>query len=112
MCEEAELQPGQMRCVRLGRMDVVVVRSGSGALHALPDRCIHQGGPLSAGSLGPSIASREVGSFALEEEGKILRCPWHGYEYDVETGCAVFDQRRRLRKFKVTVDNGRVVVER
>jgi len=32
--------------------------------------CLHRGGPLGEGAL----------------EGKIVTCPWHGWQYDVTTG--------------------------
>ena len=41
----------------------------------------------------------------------MLKCPWHGYEYDVRTGCALFDERRRLRRVAVE-ERGVIVVER
>jgi nitrite reductase/ring-hydroxylating ferredoxin subunit len=42
----------------------------------------------------------------------VLKCPWHGYEYDVRSGCALFDRRRRLRRVRVREEGGLIVVER
>jgi nitrite reductase/ring-hydroxylating ferredoxin subunit len=28
-------------------------------------------------------------------------CPWHGYEYELETGCCVGDYRLKLKKYQV-----------
>ena len=36
----------------------------------MDNRCPHQGGPLGEGTI----------------EGDVLRCPWHGYDYDPTTG--------------------------
>ncbi|MBI4943671.1 MAG: Rieske 2Fe-2S domain-containing protein [Actinobacteria bacterium] len=41
-----------------------------GRVGALDNHCPHQGGPLGEGSI----------------EGGLLRCPWHGYDYDPLTG--------------------------
>jgi thiamine pyrophosphate-dependent acetolactate synthase large subunit-like protein/nitrite reductase/ring-hydroxylating ferredoxin subunit len=41
-----------------------------GRVGALDNRCPHQGGPLGEGSI----------------ENGLLRCPWHGYDYDPITG--------------------------
>jgi len=41
-----------------------------GAYHALDNRCPHQGGPLGEGSI----------------ENGLLRCPWHGWDFDPATG--------------------------
>ena len=44
----------------------------NGAYGALDNRCPHQGGPLGEGSI----------------ENGLLRCPWHGWDYDPLTGKA------------------------
>lgn len=37
-------------------------------------------------------------------EGEILRCPWHGWEFDITTGKSVFNPHRmRVKSFTVTV---------
>jgi vanillate O-demethylase monooxygenase subunit len=50
---------------------VVLFRTASGAVAAIEDRCIHRGMPLSPG----------------ECEGEIIRCPYHGLEYDGSGRC-------------------------
>jgi nitrite reductase/ring-hydroxylating ferredoxin subunit len=96
VCAADELEPGAMAAARLGMLPIVVVRTLDGELHGLVDRCLHQGARLSGGRLHG--AAREV-----------LRCPWHGYEYDVRTGCAVFDRRLALERIDVWVDAGQIV---
>ena len=60
---------GRVRSVTIDGRSIAVTRCGS-ALAALENRCPHQGGPLGEGSI---------------EKG-LLRCPWHGYDYDPTTG--------------------------
>jgi nitrite reductase/ring-hydroxylating ferredoxin subunit len=78
-------------------LPIVVVRTLDGELHGLVDRCLHQGARLSGGRLLHC------------DEREILRCPWHGYEYDVRTGCAVFDRRLALERIDVRVESGQIV---
>lgn len=111
VCGSAELAPGEMRAARLGRLPVVVIRSDDGSLHALVDRCLHQGAPLSHGRLGPAIrGGAGVGDYRPDHSTAVLRCPWHGYEYDVRTGCTLFDPRRRLRPLTVTEHDGFIFI--
>ena len=63
------LPEGRVRTVTLGRRSIVLTHVGD-AYGALDNRCPHQGGPLGEGSI---------------EQG-LLRCPWHGYDYDPLTG--------------------------
>ena len=60
---------GRVRAVVVDGRPVALSRCG-GRLGALENSCPHQGGPLGEGSI---------------EKG-LLRCPWHGYDYDPLTG--------------------------
>jgi nitrite reductase/ring-hydroxylating ferredoxin subunit len=111
VCASDDLPPGHKIAARLGPMPVVVVRAPDGSLHALLDKCLHQGGPLSRGRLGPdSSGSADVGDYRLDRNGEIIRCPWHGFEYDIRTGCLLAEPGRCLRTFTVIEDEGRIFV--
>jgi thiamine pyrophosphate-dependent acetolactate synthase large subunit-like protein/nitrite reductase/ring-hydroxylating ferredoxin subunit len=60
---------GRVRSVVVDGRSIAMSRCG-GQLGALENKCPHQGGPLGEGSI---------------EKG-LLRCPWHGYDYDPLTG--------------------------
>jgi nitrite reductase/ring-hydroxylating ferredoxin subunit len=53
-----------------------------------------------------------VGRHRLEDAREVVKCPWHGNEYDVRTGCAVFDRRLALRRVRVVERNGLVLAFR
>jgi nitrite reductase/ring-hydroxylating ferredoxin subunit len=111
VCATDELAPGEMRAVALGRLPAVVIRLGDGSLHALVNRCLHHGAPLSRGRLGPGSRGADgVGDYRADESVTALRCPWHGYEYEVRTGCTLFDPSRRLRRLTVWEEDGSVLL--
>lgn len=111
VCASEELAPGEMRAASWGRLPVVVIRLQDGSLHALVNRCLHHGAPLSAGRLGHgSTGVGGVGDYRPDESVAVLRCPWHGYEYDVRTGCTLFDRSRQLRTFTVTERDGSILL--
>jgi nitrite reductase/ring-hydroxylating ferredoxin subunit len=112
VCAAHDLAPGEMVSAAVGSTPIVVIRTGDGALHALLDRCIHQGGPLSRGRLLAATDGDRVGEYREDAGKAVLKCPWHGFEFDVSSGCALFDRRRRVRRFDVREEGGRVVVER
>ena len=108
----AELPAGQMRSVTVGNVAIVVVHTAAGNLHALRDRCSHRGATLSRGSVERVIVGDDVGSYELSAD-YLLRCPWHGFEFDVRTGrCLADPDRDRVRTYEVGVENGMVVLER
>ncbi|HTU97137.1 MAG TPA: Rieske (2Fe-2S) protein [Solirubrobacteraceae bacterium] len=111
VCASDELAPGEMRPAALGRLPAVVIRLHDGSLHALVNRCLHHGAPLSGGRLGPGSRGTDgVGDHRPDHSVDALRCPWHGYEYDVRTGCTLFDPGRRLRRLTVWEEDGSVLL--
>jgi nitrite reductase/ring-hydroxylating ferredoxin subunit len=112
ICEAAALGPGEMVSGKLGPMPIVVIRTRDGSLHGLLDKCLHQGGQLSRGKL-MEATDGDPGecSYRLVAGREIVKCPWHGYEYDVKTGSTLFDPDRRLRTFKVHEEDGQIVAE-
>jgi nitrite reductase/ring-hydroxylating ferredoxin subunit len=51
-----------------------------------------------------------VYEFQYAQEGQILRCPWHGWEYDITTGQSVFDARVKVVSYPVEIVDGDVAV--
>jgi nitrite reductase/ring-hydroxylating ferredoxin subunit len=112
VCRSDELRAGELTTTRFGtRNVVVVVRALDGSLHALASKCLHQGAPLDKGRLYERVADAdESGDYRIAPNQHVLKCPWHGYEYDVRTGCAVFDKGRSLRTYEVTEQDSHIVV--
>jgi nitrite reductase/ring-hydroxylating ferredoxin subunit len=50
------------------------------------------------------------GSYALAGE-RVLRCPWHGWEFDLETGVCRDEPSLRAAVYPARVADGRVLVE-
>jgi nitrite reductase/ring-hydroxylating ferredoxin subunit len=40
----------------------------------------------------------------------VLRCPWHGWEFDLENGGCLDDAAIHVAVYPVRVDSGRVLV--
>jgi nitrite reductase/ring-hydroxylating ferredoxin subunit len=111
VCDVDDLAPGHMVATNLGPIPVVVVRSRDGSLYALTDSCLHHGAKLSKGAVLSGVKGIGPGDYSPDPAGDVLRCPWHGYEYDIRTGCTLFDKSRRIRTFTVREEDGRIVVE-
>ena len=47
------------------------------------------------------------GDYSYSRPGEMLRCPWHGWEYDIRTGQSWWDPgRTRVRSYDVTIEAG------
>jgi nitrite reductase/ring-hydroxylating ferredoxin subunit len=100
-----------MRSVRVDGIAIVIARLPDGSFRALRDVCPHLGVQLSRGSLGKVVDAHDMGGYCLTDR-VAARCSWHGYEFDVETGRCIADDRWRVKVYPVRVVNGTVVVER
>jgi nitrite reductase/ring-hydroxylating ferredoxin subunit len=111
VCRTNELGPGEITRGQVGPIPVVVIRSNDGTLHAMVAKCLHQGGPLDRGKLYEHMTPGELGEYIPKEGCEVLKCPWHGYEYDIRTGCVVADPSRRLQLIAVREEGDEIVIE-
>ena len=102
----AEIGPGQRKIVEIEGVSVGIFNVG-GTFYALKNVCPHQGAPLCLGSLKGTTLPSAPGEYVWARDGEILRCPWHGWEFDVTNGRSVFNPHRvRVRAYEVTVEPG------
>ncbi len=93
VAKTSEIPAGQGKCVEVeGRR--LAIFNVDGSYYAIDDVCQHQGGPLGEGELN----------------GKIVTCPWHGWEYDVTNGINTFDTDLKQEQFQVKVDGNDILV--
>ena len=105
-----EILPGQRKIVDVAGRTIGVFNV-DGEFFALLNRCPHQGGPLCTGNTLGFLRSAGVGEFIYSRPGEVVRCPWHGWEYDLETGRSLFaTNRTKVATYPVTVEDGRVTV--
>ena len=99
-----DFPPGSRRIVDAGGRSIGVFNL-RGELLALRSSCPHQGAPLCLGIiLGRTDATRPFEVTYLEDQD-IIKCPWHGWEFDIRTGRSVFNPHRvRVRSYEVTVE--------
>jgi 3-phenylpropionate/trans-cinnamate dioxygenase ferredoxin subunit len=99
-----EIAPGSRKIVEIGGRSIGVFNVG-GEYFALRNRCPHQGGPLCLGRITGFLMAAQPGEYVYSRRGEILRCPWHGWEFDVKTGQSWFDPATtRVRTYPVTVE--------
>jgi nitrite reductase/ring-hydroxylating ferredoxin subunit len=104
----AELERAGRLVARVGGREVGVVAEPNGAVRGIRNRCPHHGGPLCLGT----VRERVVGAPGVYELAgrRVLRCPWHGWEFDLETGACVDEPSLRAAVYPVRLEAGRVLV--
>jgi nitrite reductase (NADH) small subunit len=74
---------------------VICVANVNGAITAIDNVCLHRGGPLGQGMI---------------HEGKVV-CPWHGWQWDPQTGEAVHNPTAKLTVYPLKMENGEVMIK-
>ncbi len=82
LCDRSDLpESGGKEFVIEGQ--IVALFLVEGEPQAVDGMCAHQGGPIAQGVL----------------QDKCVTCPWHGWQYDVETGCNLLTKKKMLNVF-------------
>jgi 3-phenylpropionate/trans-cinnamate dioxygenase ferredoxin subunit len=107
----AEIPAGERKLVTVAGREIGVFNVG-GDFYALANRCPHEGGSLCEGFVTGIARSDGPNNYRMERKGEFLRCPWHGWEFDIRTGQSWCDpQTVRVRQFAVKVEHGEDLVK-
>ena len=107
----SEIPPGGRKLVTADGRAIVVFNVG-GEFFALSNRCPHQGAALCEGPLIGLAQSSDPGAIEYTRLGEILRCPWHGWEFDIRTGKSWCDPETvKARRFGTSVEKGAKLIE-
>lgn len=99
------------RVVEIENHSIGVVRTENG-LYALLNRCPHRGAPLCAGYIKGTNVPGPVAEYHYGRRGELVRCPWHGFEFELCSGEAAYGvSDRKVKTFPVSVREGQVYVE-
>jgi len=101
-----DIPPGGNKVVAIDGRDIVVFHV-NGEFFALLNRCPHAGAPLDKAACVARLTSPEPGIYQRSRIGEMLRCAWHGWEFDLRNGQSWFDPKRvKIRAFPVAVARG------
>jgi nitrite reductase/ring-hydroxylating ferredoxin subunit len=81
----ADFPPHKVATVEVGGRKIGVLRKGD-AVYAFANRCPHQGGPMCSAHVAGTMFPSEPDEYNFGLDGLVVKCPWHAYEFDVQTG--------------------------
>jgi nitrite reductase/ring-hydroxylating ferredoxin subunit len=87
----------------------------NGRYHALLNRCPHNAGtlcegPITGTTLPTDKISSERGGLVDGRSGELIRCGWHGWEFEIATGQCLVNSCLKARTYAVTVEDGQLIV--
>jgi len=99
-----EIPPGGRKIVELQGLSIGVFNIG-GEFFAIRSACPHKGGPLCLGVVTGFVRADTPGRYEYLRCGEVIRCPWHGWEFDIKTGLSWIDPNRlRVKSYAVAVE--------
>ena len=75
VCTKDELPHNSQKVVNLGKKKIALFHFNK-KISAIANACLHKAGPLG------------LGAVSAKYDGMYVTCPWHGWEYNIETGSA------------------------
>lgn len=103
VCDADALPPGSRTIVEVDGREIGVFNV-DGRYYALRNVCPHQLAPLCEGQLVGEMTAPAVGEYELRRQGEVIRCPWHGWKFDLATGESVFNPHLRTSSYDVEVE--------
>src|SRR6478735_4154002 len=100
-----DFEPGRMTKVDIPGKDIYVLRTPDERFYAIKNTCPHHGAPICLGRVHGTFVPSAPGQFEFGLEYRAIRCPHHMYEYDLETGRALFipDVTDRVVRYDVEI---------
>jgi len=107
-----EMQPGDIKEIKVNGRRILICCTDENEFKAVSAICPHQQADLiHVKKLEGEVICTAAGDVKVVNCNKILRCPRHAYEWNVEDGNALFEtDRLNLQSYDVTVENGEVIV--
>ncbi|WP_411030300.1 thiamine pyrophosphate-binding protein [Spongiimicrobium sp. 3-5] len=93
LTNKKDLPEGRVKTVTVNHKGICLTHF-KGKFSALDNKCPHQGGPLGEGSI----------------ENGLLRCPWHGWDFDPCTGLPPGGYDDGVQTFPTKEENGSILV--
>lgn len=94
LCQADQIPEGRARIGMVGSERVAVFRQGE-RFWGVSNLCPHQNGPLGEGAIVDGL----------------ITCPWHGFQFRPESGCAPPPYTDRVETYEVQLRGGRVWVK-
>lgn len=114
VCASADVPEGGRLVVDVDQRTIGIFRVKN-KLYAYENTCPHQGGPVCQGTIMPRVvekltADQESRGFDFDPDELHIVCPWHGFEFSIETGRHPATPDARLSAVPIQEEQGVVLV--
>jgi len=108
-CMLEELTDSVPTVRRIGEREIVLIKWHD-KVYALRNVCPHMSASWEHGVV-TGFATGEVGDFVFDGSAPVIACPWHQFEFALDSGLCVTDPSLRVRSYRTSVENGTVFID-
>ncbi|WFU05103.1 Rieske (2Fe-2S) protein (plasmid) [Rhizobium sp. CB3171] len=109
-CRIEDVGPSSPKIVKVGQLSIGIFEIEDGYA-AMLNVCPHRAGQLCEGPVCGTAKSTDRMEFVYDRAGQIIRCAWHGWEFDIKSGTCLVDEKLRARAFPVHVEEDEIYIE-
>ncbi|MEY9999088.1 Rieske (2Fe-2S) protein [Sinorhizobium fredii] len=109
-CRVDEITPAKPKIVSFGQLTIGIFQLDDGYA-AMLNICPHRAGQLCEGPVCGTAKQTDATEFVYERAGELVRCAWHGWEFEIRSGKCLVDEKLRVRTFPVHVEHDEIYVE-
>lgn len=112
VCHVDEIMKNEVKPIEVNGRSIVLVRTENDEYYAVRNKCSHQGVELHKGSLLDAALVSKVGEYCFDKDNKVLRCPWHNYEFCIKSGKSpIPGDRHRVKTYEVSIAGEEIYIE-
>lgn len=104
-----DIPPGSRKIVTVKGQEMGIFNI-KGNYYALLNRCPHQGAPVCLGEISVARLPSGPNEHRRGREGEILRCPRHGWEFELATGRSLCAPQIRMERFTVATEGSDIII--
>lgn len=102
--KKADIQKMKMKIFKIEGIEFGLYNV-RGNWYAWSNFCPHQGASICKGPVCGTRLPSLVYEYKYGMEDQILRCPWHGWEFDLTNGQLLVDSTTKLRGYPVEIED-------
>ncbi len=104
-----QLEEAKAKIVSAGGRSIGIIKA-NGKVYAVRNVCPHRGAPICRGQLRGTMLPSDPSAFVFGLEDQVLQCPWHGWEFNLDSGEQLCGSAR-LKTYPVTMQEGSVFLD-
>lgn len=105
-----ELSESQPKIIEIDGISIGIIYN-SGNYYAIRNTCPHKNGPICKGTVRGTMLPSDPQEYKYGMKEQVIACPWHGWEFDLETGKGLFGNDRKLKKYSIEINDDKIYIE-